>query len=925
MYKGLFSNILFFNGIYSTCSKSILTIFILVLTVTTSFAQRGNVSGKVSDLSTNSPLHQASVVLLHASDSIIYNDTRTQYGVFLFENVEYGSYKLLVTYPDYIDFVVPVIVNQSASQDLGDIKMWREMMLIDEVLISKKSTAITINGDTIEYDPTLYNLAPHATAQDLLKQLDGINVDKDGNITAMGKKVTRIFVDGEEFFGHDPVLVTTNIRADMIEKVQVFDRKSDKSTFTGIADGKEEKAINMKLKEDSKIGLFGKVGAGVGNNDFYNTNGFFNHFNNDRKFSIYGLSNNVGAVGLSSGDRQQYANGNFESTYNHYDLDLWNGSYSGRGIPTSSGLGSQFSNKFYDGKLNLNINYNFNNILVDGTDRNIIQDYLPTSFFKTDVDRVFQNNMQKHNFSGTFKIDIDQSSSFSIRTNVGQINKTTENQYASSTFGADNKLLNLNTRSFSTATTKQIGMVNLLYLKQFKKERRTISVSADIFDTKSNSNGGLESSTSTSLNESNVYLNQEMKNTDGTTYKTIRSTYTEPLSKYSTLEASIEGTVNTSLLFRNYEIVQEDGRYLRADSLSSSDYKLHQVLSKGGLKYHFSKAKFTMQLGSEFVRINFHQRSLDKGNLHKRNFEFLQPSGDFTYRINPLTSVSLKYFGFSNTPDIMSLQPFVNNIDPLNIVIGNEDLNPSFSNRLTLGYSSYNDQKKVLMYLSGSLTITNAPIGSSIVTNANGVSTYSYVNIEGGKNISYNSSFGVHFPSPIPTVGMSFSGSFLGNRIDNFVNSKLSQNNFNIYSLGIGFGGSRENIYNGGLSVEVMYNSNYNNLQPEYSNRYWGYSFSPNSDFYLPYGITLNTGLNYSFHGKTKVFMENFHQATWNSSLEKKFLIDKSLSIKLNVNDILDQNRGFNRSINNSQIIQNTYNTIGRYYMVSCLWNFRKF
>ncbi|WP_176146286.1 outer membrane beta-barrel protein [Parapedobacter luteus] len=897
----------------------------LTLPISVSHAQTSDVFGKVSDISDESPMHQASVVLLNAKDSIIYADARTQNGIFSFKDVDYGSYKLLVTYPDYTDFVMPVIVDRSGPIDLGNIKMWSDMVLLDEVLVTGKKKPIRIIGDTIEYNPSLYNLAPHATAQDLLKQLDGINVDKDGNITAMGKKVTRVYVDGEEFFGHDPVLVTTNIRADMIEKVQVYDRKSDNAAFTGIDDGKDEKAVNMKLKDDSKIGLFGKVGIGIGNEDFYNANGFFNHFNNDRKFSVYGLSNNVGSVGLSSRDRQQYADGSFESTYNNYDLDPWNGEYSGKGIPTSSGLGSQFSNKYYDGKFSLNINYNFNDIVIDGIDHNIVQDNLPTSFFITDVNRTFHNHMQKHNFSGTFKVDIDQSSSISIKTNVGRIKKTTDNHYISSTLDSNSRLLNSNTRSFSTGSNKRIGMINLLYLKKFRKERRTISIAVDIFDTKSNSDGGLESNTFTYRNENNIYLNQEMNNSDGTSFKTIRSTYTEPLTKYSTIEASIEGTVKTSLLFRNNEIVRADVDFSYVDSLSLSDYKLNQVFGKGGIKYHFNKAKFTIQLGSEFIYVNFDQRSLDKDYLIKRNFDFFQPSADFTYRINPLTSISLKYFGFSNMPDILLLQPFVNNVDPLNIVIGNEELNPSFSNRLTLGYNSYNDQKNILMYANGSLTITNIPIGSTIVTDANGVSTYSYVNVEGGKNISYNSSFGVHFPSPIPKVGMSINGSFLGNRIDNFVNSKLSQSDFNSYSLSVGFGGSKENTYNGGLSVGVMYNTNYNNLQPDYGNKYWGYSFSPNSDFYLPYGITLNTGLNYLFQGKTKVFTEDFRQAIWNSSLEKKFLKDKSLSIKLSVNDILDQNRGFQRSMNNSQIIQNTYSTIGRYFMVSCLWNFRKF
>ena len=91
--------------------------------------------------------------------------------------------------------------------------------------------------------------------------MPGIQVDKDGKITAQGQQVQKILVDGDEFFSDDPTVATRNLRADAIDKVQVYDKKSDEATFTGIDDGQKTKTINLKLKDNARHGYFGKLSA----------------------------------------------------------------------------------------------------------------------------------------------------------------------------------------------------------------------------------------------------------------------------------------------------------------------------------------------------------------------------------------------------------------------------------------------------------------------------------------------------------------------------------------------------------------------------------------------------------------------------------------------------------------------------------------
>ncbi|MEJ0079783.1 MAG: hypothetical protein WDM78_02195 [Puia sp.] len=126
-----------------------------------------------------------------------------------------------------------------------------------------------IKGDTTEFNAQAFVIQPNAKVEDLLKQLPGITIDKDGKITAEGQTVTKVLIDGEEFFGDDPTLVTRNIRADMVDKIQLYDKKSDQAAFTGVDDGRTQKTINVKLSRTKNQGVFGKVQAGDGFEGIY--------------------------------------------------------------------------------------------------------------------------------------------------------------------------------------------------------------------------------------------------------------------------------------------------------------------------------------------------------------------------------------------------------------------------------------------------------------------------------------------------------------------------------------------------------------------------------------------------------------------------------------------------------------------------------
>jgi len=274
----------------------ILVLFFLCLT-TTAFSQNNySIKGAIADSASNGKMLNTTICVLNAKDSTLYKFTRAlPNGTFAISNLHKGKFLLLVTYPEYADYVETFQLDSIKQQaDFGKINMTLKSKLLTEVMIKGKAAAIKIKGDTTEFNASSFVVQPNAKVEDLLKQLPGITVDKDGKITAQGQTVNKVLVDGEEFFGDDPTLVTKNLRADMVDKVQLYDKTSDQAAFTGVDDGQKSKTINIKLKEDKKNGYFGKLDGGVGTDKYYQGQALFNKFTPKYKLSAYGTLANTG-------------------------------------------------------------------------------------------------------------------------------------------------------------------------------------------------------------------------------------------------------------------------------------------------------------------------------------------------------------------------------------------------------------------------------------------------------------------------------------------------------------------------------------------------------------------------------------------------------------------------------------------------------
>ena len=265
-----------------------------------------SISGQLTD-STARPIEGAYATLLSVRDSsaLAYTVTGSD-GRFVFSNVGRQSYVLAVSYVGYRSLRRPLSPPASGNVlEVGTLRMLPESRVLNEVVVRGVAEPVKVRPDTVEFNAGSFKTAPNAAANDLIKRMPGVDVERDGSVSVQGQRVTRILVDGKAYFGNDPAVALQNLPADAIEKVQVLDRRSEQSLFSGVDDGNRETTINLVLREDRRNGRFGNASAAGGLADdrgIYDARLNYNTFNKNRRISLLGRANNINQRGFTSDD-----------------------------------------------------------------------------------------------------------------------------------------------------------------------------------------------------------------------------------------------------------------------------------------------------------------------------------------------------------------------------------------------------------------------------------------------------------------------------------------------------------------------------------------------------------------------------------------------------------------------------------------------
>lgn len=915
--------------------RPLLFLFLSLLTIP-GMAQNHKLKGIVTDTLNANRLPMASVTLVRARDSVLTTFTRAkQDGSFELNVVEQGKYILMVTFPSFADYLDVIQVKDQQVLDLGVIPMVSKSHLLSEFVLKQQIGAIKIKGDTTEYVADSFAVRENATVEELLKKLPGIQVNKNGEVVAQGETVKKILVDGEEFFTDDPAVVTKSLQAKAVDKVQVYDKKSDQATFTGIDDGVREKTINLQLKDEFKKGYFGKINAGGGTNGFHENQAMFNLFKGKRKFSVFGIAANTGKVGLGWKDQDKFGSGNememsedgFMYSYSSSDDDdesSWSGQYNGQGLPAAWTGGLHYSNKWLEDKIRVSSNYRGAKQNVETVGSTLTQYNLAGQQYYTDERNSSFNTAERHRGDGLFEWKIDTSATLKLTANAGYSNGKTDKRSYTVSRDTSGNIFNENTNNtFTDATTKSVNS-SLSYRKRFAKRGRTLALTADQNLKETNSDISFFSQTIIRSGTTQFPTSfDQQKNNDTRRFQINGAlTYTEPLSKVAFLELNYGLTVNNSTARRlSFNKNNVDGAYSDLDSTFSSDYTFDVMTNKGGSALRFVFKKVTFSLGGSIASTRFQQKDNLFTRNFNRNFTNFFPRANFTWRPSQQQSVSVSYNGSTQQPTIEQIQPLQQNTDPLNISVGNAALRQEFDHSININYHDYKVLTGTYKYGGSGISFVNDDISRSETIDAARVRRYQYVNVDGNYNGYVYAGMGKQIRKIDVRVGLNINANV--SRQNTIINGVKNRSDNNSFTFGFDINKDEDKKYNIRYNPSVTFNSNTASVNNTKTN-FFTYNQELEVSVQLPFHFEVGTDVDWNIRQKVAAFDRNNNVFRWNAYVSRKFLKGDQLELRASAFDILNQNLGFSRFGYGNTVTEQNYNTIRRYGLFSLIWNFTK-
>ncbi|HXB33971.1 MAG TPA: TonB-dependent receptor [Puia sp.] len=874
--------------------------------------RKGGVQGRIQDstLDRGCPLV---VVAILDMDSSLVRFTRTRKdGSWVVRGFAPGNYLLLTSHPGYDDYLARIVIKADSLTELGSIYLQPKSDSLTAVVVTAKNPPMHIRGDTLEYNTANVKMNVNASVEELLKRLPGVQVDQNGNITINGVAVQHLLVDGEDFFGGDPTIVTKNFNADMIAKIQFLDKKSSQAEFTGVDDGQRTKTVNLVLKDDAKKGYFVKGEVGAGPDGYENVNGMLGVFRGPRQLAALAMTANNGNTGFSGeGAGLSIGGGPGDAL----------GASAGGGIPQVEGAGTHYADKWNGNEDHVSGNGSFGFMSTRPYSTSITQQTLPDTVYAQS-----QNN-RSVNFSNQQRLNADYDyrpdSVQAFRFSTGGSKEAGNNQYVStgsSSFN-DTQVNSSQTNIRSIISNDQFNGTVMWRIRARKKKARNFSLTAGMSSQSNISSGYLYV-----LN--NFYQpNGTLLNIDTTDQRKVITSsnrnfngnlnYTEPLWKNTVL--AVRYTVN----FNQSETQQSTygkggGKYQDLIDSLSNQYRNNVLSQTATINLQGTGHPLTYSLGGDIQRYSNLQENVQTDSTLRYQHTTLNPRVDAHFAINKEQGIWFNYSANTQQPSITQLQPVQNNNSPLYITLGNPNLHSSFSQNFGLGF---NMVKPIFFNIGLHFGYTTNSISTRVYTDGQGRQISQPVNVSGSENGGLSLGMNHKFKGSGIEFGGNLNLSF--GRSVNYVGDNLSNNDNLNAGGGISIGKYVADKFSIRIGANANYSSNVSSVNPSLSSHFWTQSHSFELSWFPIRGLELNTTGNYSWQEKTSTFTGKNWTFFWNAFVCKN-LLQNRLVVKWRVNDILGQNVGIGRSISGNTVSQTASNVIGRYWMISVSYRFVK-
>lgn len=921
--------------------KKIILLIVLSLQVIILQAQNASLSGQLVD-SKNMALFGAHIVVLQPLDSSIVKGASSNFeGNFNIQNIPSGNLIIKISYLGFDNlFLFKMFTDNAVS--LGKITLKEKSTSLNEIKVVGIVAPVKQLNDTSQFNAGSFKTNPDANAEDLVTKMPGIAMN-NGKLQAQGEDVQKVLVDGREFFGDDANAVLKNLPAEAIDKIQVFDKKSDQSVLTGFDDGNTSKTINVVTKLQFRNGVFGKAYAGYGYEDKWKSGLNLNFFKDKRRISILSNTNNINEQNFSSEDLLGVMSsgggnsgrrgggrrgGGQGSDASNFLVDQSNG------ITTTNSFGINYVNQW--NKVDFTGSY-----FVNNSKNNSLSDLFRQFITKQNEGLTYSENQQNEsnntNHRVNFKIQWKPDSAntvilqpkISVQLNDGSTNIVGKNE--------QNAILLSDTKNDFNSKLTGINISAPLNIRHsFAKRGRSLSLNATPGFNQNSGNSSLVSvsrfyTDTLTANDLNQVTNL---NVQGVTFNSNLA-YTETITKSAQLMFNYGiNYTNSNSNRETYNVIDSSNETNLNPSLSNN-FKNKYFSQNLGLTYRYQQKKWNISTGLSYQYAQLHNEQEYPTNFNlDRTFNNLLPNGRFQYNFSTKKSLRLYYRSNNTAPSVSQLQSVINNQNPLQLSTGNPDLKQNWQNNITIRYSSVNTEKTQSFFalLSGAFTrnyISNSTfIASNDTTIAPGViltkgsQIVSPVNLDGYRSIrTYN-----NYSFPIKKIKSNLNLSLGGTatKTPGMVNNQVNYAN----SYNVGFGVSLSSNISKDVDFMISSNTNYSNISNTLQSNLNSNYLNQNTKFkiqVMPWkGLVFQTDLSHQYNmGLSQNFNQNY--LLLNAAIGYKFLKDRKGELRLNVFDILKQNNSVSRNTTETYYEDVRSNVLQRYAMLTFTYNIKYF
>jgi len=916
---------------------------ICLLISSISFAQNHEIKGTVQDTFEN-PLIGATILLLD-TDSIMVDFTSTELnGSFKFEDIESGNYIVKSTYVSYI----PLATNVNLAEkdiDMGVLQMTELAEELMAVVIKAAKASIVMRGDTVEYDASTFKVPVGSTVEDLLKRLPGIEVKRDGEILAEGQSVNKVTVDGKSFFGSDPKAATKNLPAEGISKVQVFDSKTEQEEITGDTGESENKTMNLELKEDFKSGGFGKVLAGIGTESTGELKGNYNKFNDKIQFSIVGVGNNTGRNGLGWNDYQDFmgsqsfafgdgtdygfAGGGYRTFYfggggggieSSIQSIFFNGSQ--KGFPENYNGGTNFN--FDNKKTKLSTVYFYNQNALERSSTGLSDKFYEDFVRKELSENLSDNRSKGHRGEISLEHKIDSLNTIKIDFNGAQVNQ--------------NNLLNGNSEILEDEAIRRqtnynnvsnmdgyLGSATALLRKSFMKKGRRMGLNVSFLTSELNDNWTQKSDLLifNENGESSSNFNRENRDLAKKNQFKANALFVEPLSERFFFQT-----------FYNYRNRQEDGEQIVEDlagdlriqkSEWSSVYDNTIISNRvgGQIRYSYEGLNMSLGLAYQTFDLNGETRTFDTQVpfTFDDTFKSYIPHASFSYSPVRSTRMGISFGRDVNEPNIEDLKGVIDYTNPNFIKFGNTSLIPEVSNRISANFSRNYVEKGIRFSLRASAELLeNGFTISETINPVDLLTEYTPINLDGGKNLRFSSSFNFPIKMNKLTIDTYVTANF--RKDPTLVNDLKNEADRKIYTPSITINYTPSNDLTLFIDGRYSVNNTSYSIDDALDQKSENYGVSAELNAKIFAGLFVNTNFDFDRYLNDR-FNQEQNISILNASIYKHLLKGNKLELRLSIYDAFNNNVGFFQTVTNLGFEQSTTPTLARYVMMSATYNIR--